>query len=262
MRPILREIRAVAGVTGVAVIIKQDGQVERVFPAAFTERHTEELLKLVTTAYQRLRGFNRLSLRFERVVVHLLNEPEFLLFATVLPDSDERLFESVVQSKLSPITRELTRRNESVRISRAASRKAETQSDHAINILVQACNALAHVIGDKVSLNSAAKAWRDAREVVSAEYEALCALEVDAGGRLSVRKGRFLAPSADNMRALAEMVHEFFKILGTSGANAENVFYTLLDPHREALEESGFFHFMREAASPAGRNRATRRNSA
>ena len=33
MQPILRDIRAVAGVTGVAVIVKSDGHIERLFPA-------------------------------------------------------------------------------------------------------------------------------------------------------------------------------------------------------------------------------------
>ena len=92
MLQILRDIRAVSGVTGVAILVKHDGRMERLFPAAFTERHSEELQALVTNAYQRLRGFTRLSLRFERVVVHLFNQPEFLLLATVLPDVEEMLY--------------------------------------------------------------------------------------------------------------------------------------------------------------------------
>jgi len=255
MRQILRDIRAVAGVTGVAVIIKQNGQVESLFPAAFTERHTEELLKLITTGYQRLRGFNRLSLRFQRVVVHLINQPEFLLFATVLPDIDEHLFETIVKSKLPSIGRILVRRNEASRNERQAGARSQAQPDRVVGVLIQSCNALAHIIGEKVSLTGVASAWRQSREAAVSMNDALAALEVDAGGKLSVRKGRVLTPSADNMKSLAGMVQQFFTLLGTAGTTAEGAFYALLEPHRDVLEEYGFFHFMRETTGPSGRHR-------
>ena len=251
MRLILRDIRAVSGVTGVAVIIKQDGRVESLFPAAFTERHTEELMKLITTGYQRLRGFTRLSLRFERVVVHLINQPEFLLFATVRPDSDEHLFEMIVKSKLPAIGRTLLREKKSGTGDNPGSNRGPAQSERAITVLIQACNALAHIISERVSLTGVASAWRQARGAsINNEplTEALTALEVDAGGRLNIRKGCVIPPTADNMKVLAEMVQRFFDSLGTAGTTAEEAFYSLLEPHRELLEQYGFFHFMRDAA--------------
>jgi len=258
VRPILRDIRAVSGVTGVAVIIKQNGRVESLFPAAFTERHTEELLKLVTAGYQRLRGFNRLSLRFQRMVVHLINQPEFLLFATVLPDIDEHLFETIVRSKLPSIGRELVRQNESSRSDRHGALKAQAQPERVVNALLLACNALPYIICDKVSFTGAASAWRQSRETAVALNDALAALEVDAGGKLNVRKGRVFTPSADNLKSFAGMVQQFFTLLGTAGPTAEGAFYALLEPHREMLEECGFFHFMREAVSPANTRRRRR----
>ena len=110
MRQILSDIRAQSGVTGVAVIAKRTGKIDHLFPAAFTERHTQFLRELITSTYQRLRGFTRLALRFERVVVHLYNQPEFLLFVTTLPDTDTRQFEMVVNSKFGSISRELVPR--------------------------------------------------------------------------------------------------------------------------------------------------------
>ena len=253
MRPILRDIRAVAGVTGVAVIIKHDGRVESMFPAAFTPQHTEELLKLITAGYQRLRGFDRLSLRFERVVVHLLNQPEYLLFATVRPDIDESLFETIVKSKLPSITRTLARQSEGKRSDRPASGMSHAQPERVLALLIQACNALPHVIGDQVSLAAAVAAWRRARESAPAGNDVLAALEVDAGGRLNVLKGRDLSPTADSFQALAELVQRFFELLGTAGAAAESAFYTLLEPHRELLEKYGFYYFMREAGGASNR---------
>lgn len=257
MRPILRDIRAVAGVTGVAVITKRNGQVESVFPAAFTERHTEELLKLITAGYQQLRGFNRLSLRFQRMVVHLINQPEFLLFATVLPDVDEHLFETILKSKLPSIGRALVRQNDRAQGERRGVR-SQAQPEHVVSLLLQACNALAHIISEKVSLTGVASAWRQSRETAVMLNDALAALEVDAGGKLNVRKGRVLTPSADNMKSFAGMVLQFFSLLGTAGTAAEGAFYALLEPHREVLQEYGFFHFMRESASPASARRRGR----
>jgi len=258
MRPILRDIRAIAGVTGVAVIIKQNGKVESMFPAAFTERHTEELLKLITAGYQRLRGFNRLSLRFQRVVVHLVNQPEFLLFATVLPDIDEHLFETIVRSKLPSIGRTLVRQNEAAHVERHGGVRSQAQPDRVVSVLIQSCNALAHIISEKVSLTGVASAWRQSRESAVTLNDALAALEVDAGGKLNIRKGRVFTPSPDNMKSFAGMVQQFFSLLGTAGTTAEGAFYALLEPHRDLLEEFGFFHFMREATSPANSRRRRR----
>lgn len=249
MLKILRDIRAVAGVTGVAVLVKRDGRAEHLFPAAFTERHTAELLKLVTAAYQRLRGFSRLYLRFDRVTVHLLNQPEYLLLITVLPDIDQEIFETVVNSKISAIARSVAG-SEGAR----AGGPAERGADHAvIDILLAACNGTTRRTSSSLGLSRMASAWRGARDAAAAGQSALSAVDVDPAGQLSLRKGRLLTPSPATIEGLASMIEQFLDNLGTRRTDAEATFYGLLEPHRDLLERHGFFQFLCPAAGHGGR---------
>jgi len=247
MQLILRDIRALAGVTGVAVVVKSDGRIERMFPAAFTERHTAELVKLLTQAYQRLRGFARLSLRFERVVVHLFNQADFLLFVTVLPDQDEAMVETVVKSKLAAISREIARDSRPARATMNTGDPALSKQADPVMLILDICNAVNHLVGPELGLVRAANAWRQARDIVAEKNLGMAALEIEPGGRLMVRKGRILAPTADNIESLAWMTRHFFGFLGTEGPAAEEAFFTAARLHKTTLEHHGFYHFLEAA---------------
>lgn len=263
MQPILRDIRALAGVTGVAVVIKSDSRIERLFPAAFTDQHTAELLKLLTQAYQRLRGFARLSLRFERVVVHLFNQPDYLLFVTVLPDQDETLMETVVKSKLSAISREIARDAKTRRPVHGAGGPALSKDADPVALILDICNAVSHLVGPELGLARAANAWRQARDLVAEKNLGMSALEVEPGGRMAIRKGRILAPTAGNIESLAWMVRHFLGFLGTEGPAAEEAFFTAAKLHKPTLEHHGFYHFLEAALgksdpTPPDRKQAVR----
>lgn len=254
MLPILREIRAVAGVTGVAILIKHDGRMERFFPAAFTERHSEELQKLVTNAYQRLRGFSRLSLRFERVVVHLFNQSDFLLFATVLPDVEESIFESVVKSKIPAITRELARQAPARPATRSLTGKTLTAAPSAapagdvVGILLDAFSTVTNAMSPIFGAAQLANVWREARDRVTMENVAMAALEVDPLGRFSIRKGRKVDATADNVQSLARIWFMFTEAMGPSSPEADTAFYGVVHKYQQVLEYHGFFHFLISAA--------------
>lgn len=255
MRQILSDIRAQSGVTGVAVIAKRSGKIEQLFPAAFTERHTQFLHELITSTYQRLRGFTRLALRFERVVVHLYNQPEFLLFVTTLPDTDTRQFEMVVNSKFGSIVRELGlgHINSSVSEKPAAVRGGAAPSTHkpsapatdeAIIRILTACNSLTDQLADSRGRLRLSNDWRKARDLASSAGGTLDPIMVDAAGRLHVKKGQALPSTAVVMSAVALMVDTFLCTLDTQRTMAEEEFYMLLRPHRALLEPAGFFMYL------------------
>lgn len=256
MRQILSDIRALPGVTGVAVIAKRTGKIEHVFPAAFTNRHTQFLRELITSTYQHLRGFTRLSLRFERVVVHLYNQSEYLLFVTTLPDTDARNFEMIVNSKFGSISRELVQSGDAmgpgtavVSSSHSTSASSSAGASHAttdevISHIVKACNALSDQLADSRGRLRLANDWRKARERANGTGGVLDAIMVDAAGRLQVRRGRSLTSSAATMAAFAAMIDAFFESLETQRSLAEEEFYMLLRPHRQVLEPAGFFMYL------------------
>ncbi|MBI3871930.1 MAG: hypothetical protein HY304_02500 [candidate division Zixibacteria bacterium] len=263
MRPILSDIRALSGVTGVAVVAKRDGRIEHLFPAAFTERHTEYLLGLVTSTYQRLHGFIRLALRFERVVIHLYNQPEYLLFITVLPDVDIQHFETVVNSKFGAISRALAKPpSESQRTEPAAQSgrlgTTPTRRDPAndpVLILIGACNALTVFLADSRGRLRLAADWRRARDMANVRGDLLSGLVVDSGGRLDLRKGQTLPPSSTVIATFAQMIELFLDSLDTGRTRAEEELYALLEPHRGVLEPSGLYMYLgrqsRAGAAPS-----------
>ncbi|HEX9749772.1 MAG TPA: hypothetical protein VGB22_00575 [candidate division Zixibacteria bacterium] len=253
MRAILSDIRAHVGVTGVAVLAKRDGAIEHLFPAAFTERHTERLIKLFTETYQRLRGFTRLTLRFERVSVHLFNQPEYLLFATVLPDSDEQQFEMVARSKFHAIALAVANsRSKSATSARGTTGEASYGRPDPVALLINALNAMsAKMIRTRGMVRLAAD-WRRARDIVATVHEPLTALAVDATGRFEIRKGRQMAPTAATVEAIARLAEQFFEEVGTDRPEAEEIFYSAVERHREALEPYGLFLFLgNNARKPA-----------
>ncbi len=257
MRQILSDIRALSGVTGVAVIAKRTGKIEHFFPAAFTERHTQFLRELITSTYQRLRGFTRLALRFERVVVHLYNQPEYLLFVTTLPDTDTRQFEMVVNSKFGSISRELVQSGNAmvpgtatVTPIRQTHQKhpgpspSQAVTDDSIPRLLTACNSLTDQLADSRGRLRLSNDWRKARDLANGTSGVLDPIMVDAAGRLHLRKGHSLPTTAVVMSAIALMVDSFLETLDTQRTMAEEEFYMLLRPHRATLEQSGFFMYL------------------
>lgn len=258
MRQILSDIRALSGVTGVAVIAKRTGKIDHFFPAAFTERHTQFLRELITSTYQRLRGFTRLALRFERVVVHLYNQPEYLLFITTLPDTDTRHFEMVVNSKFGSISRELVHSGNAMvpgtttvtpsrptTIAPAATPSStRNSSDDAMLRLINACNSLTDQLADSRGRLRLANDWRKARDLANGTSGTLDPIMVDAAGRLQMRKGQSLPATAVVMSAFAVMIDSFFETLETQRTMAEEEFYMLLRPHRALLEPAGFFMYL------------------
>jgi hypothetical protein len=241
MRAILSDIRALAGVTGIAVLGKKDGRIEHLFPAAFTERHTDRLLALATQTYQRLRGFNRLTLQFERVVVHLFNQAEYLLFVTALPDTNVKHFEQIIASKLERIGRELAKAPAAgVHQHLATGGKRKDP----VNTLIQVLNDMSAKIAPSHGITRIAADWRKARDQAATEHEVLAALSVDPTGGLALRKGRSLEMTAEATRAFLHLAEIFFGLIGTSRAVAEETFFALLERERTTLEPCGVFLFL------------------
>lgn len=247
MQAILSDIRALAGVTGVAVLAKRDGHVDHLFPAAFTEKHTERLLDLITRSYQRLRGFSRLTLRFDRVIVHLFNQPEYLLLVTSLLDTDLDRFEAVVRSKFARIGQKLSARD-AVAAPRGTRTVGGTQvQGDPIGILIRALNSVTDRLHASRGRVLVVADWRRARDDVVRTYVELAALAVDTAGHLTIRKGRHLDPTATNIEAFARLAERFFMQIGTARPVAEELFYSFLEPHRSTLEPFGFYLFLGSA---------------
>jgi hypothetical protein len=252
MRAILSDIRALPGVTGIAVLGKRDGRIEHLFPAAFTDRHTERLLQLVTDTYKRLRGFSRLTLRFERVIVHLFNQPDYLMFVTVLPETDTRQLETMIRSKFVKIEHTLA---QSQAPAPAGNRRLPGTPSAAppgdpIAEFVEILNKVSMQLGATRGLARVALDWRQARDRVAERYPVLTAVAINPGGSLSVRKGRRPQSNAETMEAFVRFVEEFFIIIGTARPDAEESFYSLLERSRRLLEPYGVFLFLGQNARP------------
>lgn len=255
MRAILSDIRGLPGVTGIAVLSKRDGRIEHLFPAAFTDRHTDRLLQLVTDTYKRLRGFSRLILRFERVIVHLFNQPEYLMFVTVLPETDMQQLETIIRSKFIKIAHRLVQTRGAADGQHLPRRPATVPAGDPVATLIDILNAVSTRLGTERGLARLAIDWRRARDKIAEQYEVLAALAVDPSGNLSIRKGRNMSPSAETIEALVRLTEEFLVLIETARPDAEEHLHGLLERERALLEPHGVFLFFNQRA----RRRVARR---
>ncbi len=256
VKPILRDIRAVAGVTGVALLRKRDGYTEHIFPVAFTGEHSARLYETLAGVYRHLRGFSRLMLSFERVTIYLFNRPEFLLLMTTLPDLDQRMFNMVVNSKFAALDRALDTIPAAGKPGKGRPHEASTTGSPTEAILL-AMNRLSDKLIQECGRAKVSRCWREARKPALTSYPLLWLLSVDANGHWAVRKGQQSASGAEASRALAELTDLFLEKLGPLQPLGREIFASIVDHDTERLEKSGFLHFLkasRPKRTPASRS--------
>ncbi len=255
IRTFLRDIRAVGGVTGVAILRKRDGFTEHIFPAAFSEEHFHRLYEMLVEAYRQLRGFSCLIMSFERVTVHLFNQNEFLLLATTLPDLDQRVFEMVVKSKLLVLDRVL---DKIPIVGKPAAGRAPERPDSStpLRAVLWTMNQLSDKLIADAGRTRVVRYWWEARKAVTDPQAVLSLFTVDPNGHWTVRKGKSLLESPQTSRALAETTELFLEKLGNLQPLGQEIFNSLITSNRINLEVSGFLHYLK--ATGLGKTRAGR----
>jgi len=256
IKSILRDIRAVGGVTGIALLRKRDGYSEKIFPAAFSEEHSVRLYETLAEVYRHLRGFSHLTLSFERVTVYLFNRPEFLLLVTTLPDLDFRVFDLVVKSKFAALDRALDNIPAAGKPDKGKSRQAAA-SESPIGAILHALNRLSDKLIEECGRARVSRCWRDARKSIGDTDPLLSALAVDGNGHWAVRKGQPDPSGVQAVRALSELTILFLEQLGPLQPLGKEIFASIATKNRSLLESSGFLHFLKAANlknTPANRS--------
>ena len=244
IKPILRDIRAVTGVTGVALLRKRDGYSDDIFPAAFTAQHVGELYRILADVYRHLRGFARLVLTYDRVTVYLYNQPEYLLLATTLPDLDRRTFEVVINSKLSALVRVLDAIPPKGRPVEAAAREP-VAGGSAIDPVLETFNRLSDRLTSECGRTQVSRCWREARRSAGVTYPVLSLFTVDANGHWNVRKGQQTFSGSEASRALADVAERFLEQLGPFQPRGMEILGALVAHDTNRLEQAGFVHFLK-----------------
>ncbi len=244
LKKILRDIRAVGGVTGVTLLRKRDSYTESIFPAAFTEEHAELLHGVLIGVYRHLRGFSRIQLTFERTTVFLFARPEFLLLVTTLPGLDKHMFEMVVNSKFATLERAL----DTIPVSDKDGQSRKPVADVGEPSLQAILGAMNRFSADLLTECGRAKVsqyWREARSKTAQQYAFLSSLAIDPNCRWSVRKGQKLTASATTSRGLAEMTDHFVNRFGSFKPVAREMLFSVVQRDEKRLEESGYLHFLK-----------------
>ncbi|MFC1475967.1 hypothetical protein ACFLQW_03095 [Candidatus Zixiibacteriota bacterium] len=255
IRTVLRDIRAVSGVTGVAILRKRDGFTEHIFPVAFSEEHFHRLYEMLVEAYRHLRGFSYLIMSFDRVTVHLFNRNEFLLLATTLPDLDQRVFEMVVKSKISVFDRILDRIPIAGKSADGRARE-RTASNTPLRAVLWTMNQLSNKLIADAGRSRVARYWWEARKAATDPEATLSLFTIDPNGHWTIRKGKSLPESPQTSRALAEITELFIAKLDDLQPLGQEIFNSLITSNQINLEASGFLHYLKTARP--GRVRAGR----
>ena len=244
VKPILRDIRTVVGVTGVALLRKRDGLTEDIFPAAFTQQHAGELYHILANVYRHLRGFSRLVLTFDRVTVFLYNQPEYLLLATTLPDLDRRTFEIVINSKFGALTRVLDAVPLRGKPAEPAHR-GSTKEASSVEAILMTLNRLADKLTTECGRTKVSHCWREARRAAGVTFPVLSLFTVDANGHWEVRKGQQTQSVSEAGQALADVVERFLDQLGPLQPRGIEILGALVANDADRLEQTGFVHFLK-----------------
>jgi hypothetical protein len=169
---------------------------------------------------------------------------------TVLPDTDDQHFESVVRSKFIRIDHTLARTRpdpSGLRVNKAVAGQANGDP---IKILVDILNSISKSLKGARGMKRLSIDWREARDFVAQSHEALTALSVDPSGEISIRKGRHLEPNAETVEALVRLTDRFFEAIGTARPVAEDCFYSQLERNKAILEPCGVFLFLNQGRRP------------
>jgi hypothetical protein len=254
VKTILRDIRAVGGVTGVALLRKRDGYTERIFPAAFTKEHSAALYDVLAGVYRQLRGFSRLMLSFERVTVHLYNRPELLLLVTTLPDHDQRVFELVVNSKFAALERALDNIPITNHVATQETHSSSESSD-SVGLILDVVNRFSDKLIAECGRARVSQHWRDARKTVGANFPVLSLFTVDGNGHWAIRKGQQPGQEIRIGQSWAELLLAFLDKLGPLQPLGREFFASIADRYRQKLDQTGFLHFLKfpqSKGTPAG----------
>ncbi len=247
LRSALHDIRSVRGVSGVALVRKRDGLTEDIFPAAFGDDHARQLYGMLAGLYRHVRGFSYLLLKFERVLVHIFNQPDYLLFVTSTPEIDVRMFKMVVNSKLSAIARTLK--------FATAAPAAESGPDHAtcegVGTILKTLNAFSTEITQGASRSQLTELWRQAKKAKTPQCSVLDQYQIDPNGHWVLRKGQQHPSLRTICRPLADVTGQVIESLLPTTPEAYETLKAVIAEDREALKQAGFLHFLRAALVPA-----------
>jgi hypothetical protein len=244
IKPILRDIRAVGGVTGVVVLRKRDGFTEHIFPAAFSEDHFKQLYEMLVGAYRGLRGFSRLNLTFERVTIHVFSQNEFLLLVTTQPEVDQRVFEMVVKSKLSALERMLDM------TPIIGENTPETSPQPAADgAPLQAILAVLNELSDRLIAETGrarvTHCWWEARKATPHAPDVLTQFSVDPNGHWAIRKGGLRPRESEAGRALAKVTELLLEKLGNLQPVGREALQAIISRHHDHLEGSCFLQHLK-----------------
>jgi len=248
VKAVLQDIRAVAGVTGVAVLRKRDGFTEHIFPAAFSEEHFRQLYEMLVNAYRKLRGFSRLDLTFERVTIHLFSQNEFLLLVTAQPDADQLVFEKIVKSKLPALDRML----DLIPIigETAPGPTAEKPAkDAPLLAVLDTLNQFSDALITKIGRARVTHCWWEARKAAVRSPAVLALFSVGPNGHWAIRKGKALPRETEAGGTLAEVTELLLDKLGNVQPAGRETLQTIVSRNREHLEGSTFLHGLKSLRS-------------
>ncbi len=243
IKPVLRDIRAVAGVTGVAILRKRDGYTEHIFPAAFSSEHYRQLYEMLVTAYRQLRGFSRLNLTFERVNVQLFSQNEFLLLVTTQPNVDQHVFEMVVKSKLPALDRMLDMTPIVDKPTGPDAVKKQPTGTQLQGVL-DTVNGLSDELIAEIGRARVTHCWWEARKAATDAPAVLSQFSVGPNGHWAIRKGKTIPRESDAGQTLAEVTELFLEKLGSMQQVGRETLYSKIFRNRDNLEGSNFLHHL------------------
>jgi len=193
---ILADIKAVQGVTGVAIVDLEKSVTYRLLPAHLDNDQVRRLGVTLFELSQKTKEPIRLDLKFDNGMAVLVKLNLAAIFVYGRPSLNQSLLKLVLKSSVSAIERRLAGGSETRQAS--YDRTSPTSALDYVETLVKAANQIALSYGKYVGIYLVGQRMRQAREELLAEFPFLANFCVGNDGSVTMIQGKEIS-AGDNL---------------------------------------------------------------
>ena len=240
MNRILADIKAVQGVTGVAIVDLQKSVTYKLLPAHLDNDQVRRLGASLFDLSQKAKGPVRLDLKFDNGTAILVKLNRAAIFVYGRPSLNQSLLKLVLKSSVSAIERRLSAGSE---VRQASHHKTlGAPSLDYVETLVKTANQIALSYGRYVGIYLVGQRMRQAREELLAEFPFLANFSVGNDGSVAMIQGKKISASDNLVLGFARWLSLLGRLCRKVSPVVRDLKVSeLTEEWADKLEEMGFY---------------------
>jgi hypothetical protein len=236
MKNIIEGIRGVAGVMGVILWEKNEGNFERVLPARIDDAASEHLCELLSAFCHDNKRVKEAIIRLTEGWLILYDSPQFALLIMARNDLNRATLKVVLRSALTSIKHTLGSQQTARRFSSRFSAKH-------VSLLIRTINLSLSFFQGNLPKFEIAGMLRQVKEDLLDDHPVLKNLTVDANGAIIPIRGAEKSINSSFVAASAQLIIAFLEVADTHASTAGFDIEKLTEGISKDLEALGFYAY-------------------